>query len=454
LKREYFFAVGRYRIAIQNIERRGWLSWKLSPFLESMTVVSFVVKELLKDIERSNTPRQDFDLRKLVNNKVSVYGASGSDLRRAVQKKFDQVRRKPPKSYSKLLDSFQIPRGTAFERELRVHREKNGGGNDDDESEDESEDDSEDESEDKDEEANETGDSLSSETSFSSSERGSDRKNVSKPKIHSKIHSKTQSSKVSALKEERTLTSGFKRLSTKNSEMLSPVSLMSSSLSSSSCSRNEESVLANVKQLEGMQLEGTEEFPFIIIANIEKPERNHGFEISLVPNIEVNGFTRDSFHIRKVTSPPQANDWSATIPKKKFPSLAHRAILIRGPSQDYWHQDANRYHKDNLMECAVTKRTHEALQTAITDDGKRAFAYWLIVFPEHILLENHIWSGDSTNIKKDINDMQDKFLNVDENINILGIDVYWRVAISGGEKIRQLENNGTRRKLFGRSPKT
>ena len=107
-----------------------------------MTLESIVVKELLKDIERSNTPRQDFDLQALVDNKISVYGASGSGLRRAVQKKFDQVRRKPRNSYSKLLDRFQIPRGRAFERELRVHREKNGDDDDDDDDE-ESEDESE-----------------------------------------------------------------------------------------------------------------------------------------------------------------------------------------------------------------------------------------------------------------------------------------------------------------------
>ena len=74
----------------------------------NMKLDNLLVKNLLQDIEKSGKTRKDFSLPALVNTNPNLYGGPGSELRRAVQKKFDQVQRKKPKNYRKLLDQVRI----------------------------------------------------------------------------------------------------------------------------------------------------------------------------------------------------------------------------------------------------------------------------------------------------------------------------------------------------------
>ena len=61
-------------------------------------------------------------------------------------------------------------------------------------------------------------------------------------------------------------------------------------------------VLEQVKLLSSpnFKMDGSEEYPYIVIVNTERPEANFGFEVSLVPGIEVRGYVRTAYHIRKV----------------------------------------------------------------------------------------------------------------------------------------------------------
>jgi hypothetical protein len=91
-----------------------------------------------------------------------------------------------------------------------------------------------------------------------------------------------------------------------------------------------------------------------------------------------------------------------TIPLTKFPSLANRAVLVRGPSQGYWHQDAERYHQDRDPPekfCTQTLKVHETLQTALETNKDRLYSHWLLVFPEGTMLENHVMSDNAEHVK-------------------------------------------------------
>jgi hypothetical protein len=117
-------------------------------------------------------------------------------------------------------------------------------------------------------------------------------------------------------------------------------------------------VLKFVEVLEAaIHQDGTLEYPFIHIVKMEYPERNRGFDIVLVNNIEHQGYTRDGFHIRKAVAVMDSTRWEAVVPYKKIPTLAHCALMFVGPLQDYWHRNTTLYHEDNVN-CKPTQKKH------------------------------------------------------------------------------------------------
>jgi hypothetical protein len=156
-------------------------------------------------------------------------------------------------------------------------------------------------------------------------------------------------------------------------------SVVSSASAETSCTL---AVLEQVKILESeeMKQDGSANFPHIIIANPDKPEANHGFEISEINGFECRNYKRNGIHICRVSAPTQEDAWDMIVPWEKYPTIAHRAVLCRGPSQHFWHADANRYHQNDI--CPVTKTVHESLQTEIGNDPLRQYVWYLIVLPE------------------------------------------------------------------------
>jgi hypothetical protein len=175
------------------------------------------------------------------------------------------------------------------------------------------------------------------------------------------------------------------------------------------------------------------------MVNQDKPEANWGFGISLVKQVEHQNYHCDLYHIRHATGITMEDEWEAMVPVKKYPSLAERIVLVRGPSQDYFHQDAERYHQDSF--CAETKKAHETLQTNIAADKSRQECWWLLVFPEGTVLENHIISGDAVHVKKEFMELSEKNSAINEKgkteeVEQLSGEVYWRIALTGGERLR------------------
>ena len=211
-------------------------------------------------------------------------------------------------------------------------------------------------------------------------------------------------------------------------------------------------VLEQVAQLEQFQMDGSSEFPYIIIANPKKPEANWGFEVTKVTGIVHRDFTRNAYHVRKTTVLSQEKEWTATIPVQ-YESIKHRSILIRGPSQTLWHQSPVRYHKH--LQCPATKNAHMSQQEKINKQPTRQYSHWLIVFPKDVMLENYIFSDDAIEVRTESLDLFAKVeledtdsededstesnsnkANPKEVVDLCGQDVYWRIAMIGGDRLK------------------
>ena len=208
-------------------------------------------------------------------------------------------------------------------------------------------------------------------------------------------------------------------------------------------------VLEQVAQLEQFQMDGSSDFPYIIIANPKKPEANWGFEVTKVTGIVHRDFTRNAYHVRKTTVLSQEKEWTATIPVQ-YESIKHRSILIRGPSQTLWHQSPVRYHK--ALNCPATKNAHMSQQEKINKQPTRQYSHWLIVFPKDVMLENFIFSDDAIEVRTESLDLfakieledsdsedkeaESKNTQAKEVVDLCGEDVYWRIAMIGGDRLK------------------
>jgi hypothetical protein len=398
--------------------------------IRKMSLDALLVKNLVQDIEASGKTRKEFNLPQLVEAKRHTYGEAGTTKRRAVQKKFDQIVRKSPKVYQKFLDKLQVNSGEGLKRELRAS-------------------DSSDNSESS--ESSESG-SVSDESSAISKKAASNRSaRPPKPPSISRRTAQPETQPRTPPREVAFRTTPFlSPTTTTTTPFLSPTTMFSAA---SSVQTTESSVVAAVLQqveaLSHFKMDGSSDHPYIIIVDLNKPEANWGFEVSFVQQIEHRNFSRDIYHIRKVTGVPQDGEWEATIPFKKYPSLANRAVLIRGPSQDYWHQDPERYHAESF--CEQTKKAHESLQTHLDANKERLYSNWLLVFPEGTQLENHILSDDASHVKKGTLDLVGSYQFLDDkskmqDVELFGMDVHWRVAVKGGEMIRS--PNAPKKKRF------
>jgi hypothetical protein len=392
-----------------------------------MTLGEVLCKSLAQDIEASGKTRTNFDLLKLVNLKPSVYGEAGSDTRRSVQRKFDLYRRKTPKAYLKILDTFEVPPGEGLKRELRAGVDSDSG--------------------------SESGSDSESSSSSDCSEKAASKTRSVKPLANSQPPPIAQRTAVTPPRPPFPVvtfgTSPIRAPVTMN--QLSDKFASSCSFETSETSKTSETSIVNtvlnqVNVLSQFKMDGSANYPYIIIVDPEKPEANWGFEVSFVPQIEHRHFTRSIYHIRKVTGLSQESQWEMTIPFRKFPTLANRAVLVRGPSQDYWHQDAELYHQDRDPPdkfCAQTKKVHESLQTALEANKERLDSHWLLVFPEDTELENHILSDNAEHVTRHSFDLVGCYAFPDETaknkvteMEIFGLDVHWRIAVKGGVMLR------------------
>jgi len=371
-------------------------------------------KQLLLDIEKSNLLRNDLTFGTICKLRPNYYDTDET-LKKKYFSNFDQIKRRTESAYIKLLDIFSIPLGPALKRKLR--------------------------DEDK--------------VASSSKKPASSSKKSVPPSDDSSSSASSSSSGSSSDKSVADITERFKEISipkeieqifvpnhkeriqqTPPPSSLKKKKIMFSPDMDSATSNPIADVLNYVELIEGIRQDGTIEYPFIHIVNQEYPERNHGFDIVLVPEIEQRRHTRDAFHIRKTVSVQNSEDWEAFLPSARFPTLADRAIMVRGPSQDFFIKDTARYHADkDIIACAPTEKKHSATEQAIDDDPSRKLEHTLLVFKKGIKLENHIFSDDAVYIDVEVNDMTAPYDNDGEVIDVQGTTLFWRIAVAGGSKL-------------------
>ena len=120
--------------------------------------------------------------------------------------------------------------------------------------------------------------------------------------------------------------------------------------------------------------------------------------------------------------------------------------MIRRPSQDDFIQDTERHHGDkNNIDCEPTKKKHLATEQAIKDDPSRQHEHTLLIFKKGVILENHIFSDDATDIKVEVNDVIADIDNDGDKLEVMGTSLFWRVAVAGGSKLKSKKGQ---KKLF------
>jgi hypothetical protein len=382
-------------------------------------------KQLLIQTEKSNLLREDLTFGTVCRLCPNTFDANET-LKKKYKREFDQIKRRTESAYIKLLDSFEIPIGPALQRKLRGNPQST---NQEASSSSSSSDDSE-------EESTEENTPTEVETVPPVEELTEILQNISFPSFSQEITPVPHTT----IPPTPPLSSLRKQI------MFSPDT---GSVASSTPTAD---VLSFIDVLEHIRQDGTHEYPYIIIVNEECAERNRGFDITLVPEIEHRGFTRNAFHIRKTVSVAHAELLEAYIPTVKYPTLADRAVMIRGPSQDFWNQDAERYHANTeTINCPPTKKKHSAIQQAIGVDVSRQLEHTLLVFKRGTKLENHVFSDDAVYVDNVVvNDMTATIKNGDDDLEVLGTTVFWQIAVAGGSKLAS--GKPKKKKLFKAAP--
>ena len=277
-------------------------------------------KQLLLDIESSNVPLEDITFGTICRLRPKYYDIT-QEFKKKYNTEFKQIKRQSQENYLKLLKRSNIEPGPALKRKLG--KEKGTALESI-----------------KDKEEEET---ISQFTESKSSSL------VSSNSSFSSLSSEETASLL-ATTLSKTLTFSPQPSKTRKTPSKHQLSTMFSpsigSVGSATVANPIMEVLENVEKLSKIRQEGTIEYPFIHHVNLEYPERNRGFDIVRVEGVEHNGFIRTIFHIRKEVPFPTIDEHQAFIPTDRYPSLAHRAVMIKMPSQSFWHRSTALYHHE------------------------------------------------------------------------------------------------------------
>ena len=194
---------------------------------------------------------------------------------------------------------------------------------------------------------------------------------------------------------------------------------------------------------------GTKSHPRIVLADPDYAAHNCPFDVAPIENVEHNNHQRDGFHVVIPVALPDMHRWEGIIPsKKEFPNLAPllgRVIVIKCPSRDFWQRRATRHHHagKGKVDCPITKTQHEKTDTAIKGDPDRQTSCFVIVFRKSFLLDNCIFSGNTSAMTVSKNGMKIESSHPDcpfktNGDPVRGVCVWWRIGIDGGTKIRDV----------------
>jgi hypothetical protein len=355
------------------------------------------VKQLCDDIKRSCRPRNEINLASICNKHPNIYGDPASDERRAVQRKFDLLKRKTIQQYAHFLDKLELPHGAATLRELRraafnsvdsPPSTSTATG------------------------ATTTNDNDSNETNNKTNDKTNDDTTGQLATIVANLSIVEPPAAATPVKTPTPpFVGGFlspNRFLTPNNMLSPPPSVTASSEISDNSP-------------------GSRNSPHIIDVDTAHPERNREFFVQYVDNLEHNSHIRSVFHIRCTTAVQDCDLWEATIH-----GTESRKILVKGPSRDWWLTKAELY--NTQFTCDATKNAHLATGLAIARHETRQWTYWLLVFPESVVLDNVLFSGDPTEIEVHVVGLS----TTEESIPLQSCMVYWQVSMKfGGRRIKE-----------------
>jgi hypothetical protein len=403
-------------------------------------------RALLEDIELKGLPFEQISLVKLCDDKELIYGSPSSDLRRALQKHFCKLKKRSLKNYLKLLKKYTITPGP-----FTFHRIREAGDctptktsiKDPTTDEEESNKDIIEELEAAEELLIADSTSIESASIESASESSINLEDDIASKFENFCSIGLRSPPLlHKMMTTPTRTPNRKKVPSIASYLASP--LRAPIIEDTDSLTEEEQEDAAYTLLDFRDQLGTKDQPFIVMANPNYPERNGPiFNICRLEDVEHSDHEHQGFHIRLSVDLPDYSAWEAFIPNPNmYPSLLPlygRIIMFKGPSRPFWLQSFERYHEDKRkIDCKVTRKVHEKMDTAIEGDPERHHQYHLVVFKPGTSLDNSIFSDNNTNVARNENSMKMESKDLDNGFDkkIYGMGLWWRVAEAGGTRIR------------------
>jgi hypothetical protein len=210
------------------------------------------------------------------------------------------------------------------------------------------------------------------------------------------------------------------------------------SLHSVASSRKKNDQVYTIPSLENQQ-NGTLANPYIFHADLLYGERNMGFEVAYVNELEHNNKVYEMIEVRHPVMLPDGDKWTAKVLYDSVPAAyCGRAILFCGPSVDVFSSDMT---KSNTA-CTRTSLARSTMMTAISNDDTRNKKYFLMLFQMESVLDNSIFCRDTLEISKSYKDMS-KVHPTDATLIHTGSYVIWRIALHGGRAVTQVAQTRT-----------
>jgi hypothetical protein len=365
----------------------------MPPSEQEDSLDTWIEKALLEQIELSGKIRSKISLIDLCNKAEHIFGLPASKRRRLVQIRFDNLKRKSIQKWAAYLDRLEIAHGTATVRELRRL--------------------------------------VINPLPPAEEETASPPDNVA---ASSEGETSSPSSDESFVEVQ--MESAFQKLSLKSppkphgyfatpprpartTSMMSPDGVGTPPPWTNSGD--------STTSTSGLH-EGSKSNPYVINVDVQHPERNREFDIDFVETMKHGDYIRKGFHIRVNAGVLDVDLWEARMYQGE--GYKNRAILVKGPSRTSWMDNLESYHRKG--KCELTRVAHIATHNDISNNKDRQVAYWLLVFPAYMTLNNEIFSGDPDNIESGSIGLKEKIDGVTFGTSI----VFWKIAQRfGGRRV-------------------
>ena len=186
--------------------------------------------------------------------------------------------------------------------------------------------------------------------------------------------------------------------------------------------KDSSSIFSPVQQLRprATAREGTKFNPHIIHVNTNFPESHCEFDIEKVDRFEKAGWVVQGYHIRKDLGASDKGQWQANM--VSYRNCDNKAVLIKGKTRKSCFDEVATYHHAGTLPYVMEKHTRTKANKA--NDPERKICYWLLVFPDSVVLDNSILSGNNKRLTMNTTGTNE----VKGTTNFITPFVYWNIA--------------------------